>query len=57
MEAVHTYETAGTYEVTLTVADAAENTATVQMSVTIYDKDSTGFVRVRVHDENDQYQR
>ena len=52
MEAVHTYETAGTYEVTLTVADAAENTATVQMNVTIYDKDSTGFVRVRVHDEN-----
>ena len=52
MEAVHTYETAGTFEVTLTVADAAENTATVQMNVTIYDKDSTGFVRVRVHDEN-----
>ena len=52
MDAVHTYEAAGTFEVTLTVADAAENTATVQMNVTIYDKDSTGFVRVRVHDEN-----
>lgn len=52
MDAVHTYEAAGTYEVTLTVADAAENMSITQMNVTIYDKDRTGFVRVRVHDEN-----
>lgn len=46
----HTYNEAGTYTATLTVTDAAGNTATDTLTVTVYDAQQVGTLEVKVVD-------
>ncbi len=53
-KAVHRYEKAGTYTVTLTVSDAAGKEAAVQKDITVIEEQMLGTVTVKAVDANGQ---
>ena len=52
VEPVHNYSSAGTYTVSLIITDAAGNKGSDSITVSIREPQQTGYLRVRVQDEN-----